>query len=353
VGVVSVTKGQTGGTKMEKIAAADFRDPGQMEQLYQLRKADPKVHTWLSLEGRYNLAAGNGMSAWRVFWKHVILTGKPDPLPKSLLDGKDPEFKQLIAENPAKPEPKPVEVVEVKSAQAQHKLFPKLLRTCRARVHALLVGPAGSGKTSAASQVAAVMGLPFYAISVGGQTTQSQIIGYMDAGGKYVRTVFREAYEKGGIFLLDEVDAGNANVLTVINAALANGVYSFPDGMVERHKDFVCVGAANTWGLGADRQYVGRNQLDAATLDRFMGKLFWDYDEAIEAAWAGNAAWTRRVQQLRASASALKARVLITPRASIDGAKLLDAGFPRAEVEDMTIFNATDAETKRKILAGT
>jgi hypothetical protein len=32
---------------------------------------------------------------------------------------------------------------------------------------------------------------------------------------------------------------------------------------------FVCIAAANTFGTGADRQYVGRNQLDESTLDRF------------------------------------------------------------------------------------
>ncbi len=337
---------------MERIAAADFRDSAKMEALYLARKADPKGNTWKALEDAYNLAPGNGMSAWRVFWRHVVLTGKPDPLPKSLRDGTDPEFKALLKDKPA-PEPAQPEpvAVEVKAAPAQHKLFPKLLRTCKARVHALLVGPAGSGKTSAAQQVAEALNLPFYSISVGGQTTQSQIIGYMDAGGRYVSTVFRQAYQNGGIFLLDEVDAGNANVLTVLNAALANGVYAFPDGMIQRNADFVCLAAANTWGQGADRQYVGRNQLDAATLDRFMGKLFWEYDEEMERLWSGNAAWARRVQQIRAATAQLKARLLVTPRASIDGAKLLNAGFSRAEVEEMTIFNATDGETKRKILA--
>jgi MoxR-like ATPase len=347
---------------METIAAKDFRDADKMEELYQFYKAgtipawkggtEPAKATLTNLEEHFNLAPGNGCSAWRVFYRHVVLAGKPDPLPRSLRDGKDPEFKALL-----KDKPKPVEepkqevqevVVEIK---ANHKLFPDLLRTARARVHALLVGPAGSGKTSAASQAAKELGLPFYSISVGGQTTQSQIIGYMDATGKYIRTVFREAYEKGGLFLLDEVDAGNANVLTVLNAALANGVYAFPDGMVQRNADFICIAAANTWGAGADRQYVGRNQLDAATLDRFMGKLFWDYDEDMETLWSGNAAWAKRVQRIRAATASLKARVLVTPRASIEGAKLLNAGFSRSQVEDMTVFNATDAETKRKILA--
>ncbi len=45
------------------------------------------------------------------------------------------------------------------------------------------------------------------------------------------------------------------------------------------------IAAANTFGHGADVQYVGRNQLDAATLDRFaVGTVFVDYDKNME--WA-------------------------------------------------------------------
>ena len=50
-----------------------------------------------------------------------------------------------------------------------------------------------------------------------------------------------------------------------------------------RHPDFVCIAAANTWGRGADREYVGRNELDASTIDRFlMGTVPMDYDESLE-----------------------------------------------------------------------
>lgn len=38
-----------------------------------------------------------------------------------------------------------------------------------------------------------------------------------------------EFYEEGGVFLLDEVDAADANVLLVINQALANGHLPVPN----------------------------------------------------------------------------------------------------------------------------
>jgi MoxR-like ATPase len=216
--------------------------------------------------------------------------------------------------------------------------------------HCYLVGPAGSGKTTAAEKCAAALGLNFYCQSVGAQTTQAQLLGFINATGQYVPTHFRQAYENGGLFLLDEIDAGNANVLTALNAALANGICSFPDRMVKRHENFLCVAAANTFGTGADRQYVGRNQLDAASIDRFAF-LEWPYDEKLESQLAGNEEWTGYVQKIRKAVAALKIRHVVSPRASIQGAKLLSAGMNRAEVEEAVIWKGLDQPTRAKILA--
>ena len=64
-------------------------------------------------------------------------------------------------------------------------------------------------------------------------------------------------------------------------SALANGYMAFPHETIDRHPDFRIIAAANTWGKGADLQYVGRNALDAATLDRF-DNIFFDYDRKLE-----------------------------------------------------------------------
>lgn len=50
---------------------------------------------------------------------------------------------------------------------------------------------------------------------------------------------------------------------------MANNVCAFPDKMVKKHKDFIVCASGNTYGTGADRKYVGRLEIDAATLDRF------------------------------------------------------------------------------------
>jgi MoxR-like ATPase len=164
-----------------------------------------------------------------------------------------------------------------------------------------------------------------------------------------VRSLFREAYENGGIFLLDEVDAGNANVLTLLNSALSNGYFSFPDGVVKRHENFRCVAAANTFGNGADRQYVGRNQLDAATLDRFV-KLNWKYDTALEGRLCTNKDWLKYVHTLRTARDKTGVRCVFSTRAVINGSDLLAAGVDRTTVEEIVLWNGISSDDREKLM---
>ncbi|MDF1551967.1 MAG: AAA family ATPase [Deferrisomatales bacterium] len=236
----------------------------------------------------------------------------------------------------------------VHAAGMQHAQFPKLVRRLGAGLHVMLVGSPGTGKTHACHAAASALGLSFHTTSVGAQTTKSDLLGFIDAHSKLVRTQFREAYEHGGVFLLDEIDAGNPNVLTVLNAALANGCCPFPDGMVDRHADFRGVAAANTYGRGGDRLFVGRNQLDAASLDRFV-VLDWDVDERLETALTGNNDWCTYVQRMRKAAGSVRAQVVISPRASINGAKILASGDTWEEAEAEALWKGIPAELREQI----
>jgi cobaltochelatase CobS len=226
----------------------------------------------------------------------------------------------------------------------------KLLESCvKHKIPAFLVGPAGSGKTTVAENVAKKFGMDFYCMSVGNQTTKSDLLGFISATGNYVSTVFRTAFEEGGVFLLDEIDAGNSNVLTILNSALANGYCSFPDGMVKRHKNFCCIASGNTIGQGANKQYVGRNQLDGATLDRFT-KIDWTYDEVLEKKISKNNGWTNRVQAIRKICNDMGLKLIISPRASINGSNLINDGIPVLQVDEACIFKGQiDEITKQKI----
>ena len=173
-----------------------------------------------------------------------------------------------------------------------HASFEAILQLAEARMNVFIYGPTGCGKSHICSQVAKALGLPFYFISCTAGMSEGIMGGRLlptgDAGKfEYTVSEFVKAYENGGVFLLDEIDAADPNVLLLINAALANGKMSVPNRTEKpyaiRHKDFICVAAANTVGTGADRLYSGRNKLDAATLDRFqIGKVFMDYSADVE-----------------------------------------------------------------------
>ncbi|WP_074279277.1 MULTISPECIES: AAA family ATPase [Mycobacteroides] len=189
--------------------------------------------------------------------------------------------------------------------------------------HVMMVGPAGTGKSTIAEQAAEALGLTCYSISLSPQTPASQLLGYMDANGKYVRTPFREAFENGQAFHFDEVDKGHPGILAVVNSALANGHMTFPDGNVKRGDGFVAFASANTYGLGPNAQYVGSNKLDAAFLDRF-GKVFIGYDEPLESAICHGTGASQAtvdkvltyVRKLRKSAIDNGLPVILSPRAS-------------------------------------
>jgi cobaltochelatase CobS len=238
--------------------------------------------------------------------------------------------------------------VEVKVAEqptvdvgVQHSHFEILLKACSARtpegnrLNVWLRGPAGSGKTTAAKMVAKALAMTF--TFNGAISTPFELTGFIDANGRCVRTPFRDAWERGGVYLFDEVDSSNPNAVTAFNAALANGVYAFPDGMVERHPDCVVIAGANTSGNGATHEYVGRMKQDGAFLDRFV-EIEWPIDERLEAALVPNAAWVERVQGVRQRVKdrGIKGH-MVTPRASVFGSALLAAGLDMKTVERMTL----------------
>jgi len=167
-----------------------------------------------------------------------------------------------------------------------HPMLPKVLAHINLGENVLLVGPRGSGKTTLAAQIAEALSLPFSDQSCSGGITESAFLGRLcPVTGEYRPTPFVEAYENGGVFLFDEIDAADPNVLIVLNSALANGHITLPArtgrNKAPRHADFRAVAAANTYGLGADRIYAGRQQLDGATLDRFT-VFDVDYSESVE-----------------------------------------------------------------------
>lgn len=195
--------------------------------------------------------------------------------------------------------------------------FKRMVQLGAARKNIMLVGPAGCGKTYLAAKLAEALDLDFADQSCSAGLSESAFTGWLLPVGKggqfdYVSSPFIKLYENGGVFLFDEMDAADANLLTFLNKALANDSFYLPQRhtkpLVKRHPDFVAIGAANTYGHGADAMYVGRNQLDAATLDRFrVGMITMDYSKEVEQSigspklleWAWKIREAIRVKSLR------------------------------------------------------
>lgn len=229
-----------------------------------------------------------------------------------------------------------------------HHRMGDILKALAAGLNVYLHGPAGSGKTTAATKCAEALEVQFYfAAKV---ESEYLLLGFKDARGEVVRTQFREAYEHGGVFLFDELDGSSPGAVVALNAALANGVCPFPDGIVKRHDKFYCIAAGNTKLNGANRQYTGRVQLDAASVDRFAFIEF-GYDNALEMELASDKSWCKHVQSVRQAIADRGLTYLVTPRATIDGCKALAAGFSWEDCEAMTIFKGLDAETVEQIKA--
>ncbi|MGI6032086.1 MAG: AAA family ATPase [Coriobacteriales bacterium] len=191
----------------------------------------------------------------------------------------------LFVEKTATPQVNVIKLNDVEIARIDaafyHQKYEQVLTQVRLNEPVMLIGPAGSGKNYAVSQVAEALGLDMHYTN--NASNEFKLTGFIDAGGSYHETEFYRAFKYGGIFFLDEIDNSDPAALIVINSALANGYMAFPNETIDVHPDFRCVAAANTWGAGSDLQYVGRNALDAATLDRF-DMVFFDYDRRLEQA---------------------------------------------------------------------
>ena len=225
----------------------------------------------------------------------------------------------------------------------KHPLFDKVLKCVNAGLNVLLIGPAGCGKSYLTWQLAQALGRRYGVIHGTAGASESHLQGWLlpiGQGGQftYVPAEFVECFEEGNsLFTLDELDAFDPNMLIVMNGALANNRFHIPQRYtaphVERGPNQAIVATANTFGTGADIMYAGRNQLDAATLDRFY-PIVMDYDKAYEQQVAMKQTeildWCWR---MREKVQVLKLRRVISTRTIQKSCIAVNAGLPWAEVK--------------------
>jgi cobaltochelatase CobS len=240
--------------------------------------------------------------------------------------------------------------VEVKGRM--HSAFKKALMLANLERQIFIAGEAGTGKTTLAAQIAEALALRFGHISCTAGMSEAHLLGRMDAHGNYLQSQFVDLYENGGVFLFDEVDAADSNTMLIINSALANGYMSVPNRKdaptAKRHKDFICVCAANTWGFGSN-EYAGRNILDATFLDRFTGsRLVVSYDMDLEQEIGKDfpeivkAVWT-----IRENVKKHRIRRVVSTRAIVSGVRQRLAGIALGEFIDTFLTGWTAEEIKK------
>lgn len=227
--------------------------------------------------------------------------------------------------------------------------FENILHLVAAHENVYLYGPAGSGKNTIAEQIAEALGVEFYYQNT--LVTKFDVSGYKNAQGEYEETAFYKAWKNGGLFFADELDNSTAEAIIALNAALANGYYTFPNSSekVAKHPDFYCIAAGNTNGQGATEEYCGRYQMDESSRDRFAF-IEIDYNKKIEESiCGGHLDILEFVRDLRSVTKSLQINLICGYRAISRLAKFYD--MSTKFVLDSFIFKGIAKDDIREIAA--
>ena len=256
-------------------------------------------------------------------------------------------------------------VINYTSVKGQHHQLKPLLEVMGSGEPAMIIGPTGSGKTRVTHAVKDALGAKHYAIrAVNKQTATHDLIGFNNATGNYVPGVLTKIIQEGGLAVIDEIDNGNSNVLMIIKGILSGYIY-MPYGMQEVNPECRLMCTANTWGLGPDREYVGRNALDVALLNEFVC-VEWPYDTNAEKLWTFSLynvvdepkiteaqfhKFIERFQAMREYAESNKIRVIFATRNLRQCINLMaKAGWDEFDALDATVFRSVKGEQRRRLL---
>ena len=154
----------------------------------------------------------------------------------------------------------------------------------------LLIGETGSGKTHFARYLAYKLKLPYKRVNLNGATTPEDLVGQFIPNGtertfKWVDGWLTRFMRNGGIFVLDEINMAQADILAILNSALDRErtlILTQKDGeVIKAHPKFFCIATMNL-------NYEGTKPLNEALKDRFNPTLEFDYDRKIESKLVSN-----------------------------------------------------------------
>lgn len=274
-------------------------------------------------------------------------------------------FKDIDSRLEALEASKPVQInigeIRLPEVSGQHERFPRMAKWLNLRVksdkgeilsrtHCLLIGPAGTGKTTAAVAFAKMLGLDLYAQPL--TVDAFGVTGFISPNGEIIETEFSRAWKNGGVLLWDELSMSAKDAIGALNSALANGFIALPGvGNIKAHPDFYFIAGDNS-DTGASALFSARELLDGATLDRFI-RLDWPVDLKLEQNLCnGYTDWLAAVRAIRAFiAQRDVAHVGATPRAVIMGSQALQAGcFSRLEILEDTCRKGVLIESWPQVL---
>ena len=138
------------------------------------------------------------------------------------------------------------------------------------RKNVLLIGETGTGKTHCSRSIAVEFGIPYMRVNLNGGTTVEDLVGQWiphNGGWEWSDGVLTKMLRYGGLFVCDELNAANAEILFILHSILDDErkvVLVQKDGeVVQAHKDFVFIATMNP------STYEGTKPLNLALFDRF------------------------------------------------------------------------------------
>ena len=251
--------------------------------------------------------------------------------------------------------------------QQEHALFPLVAKLIAAKINVYLHGTFGTGKTKLAEHVCEMLGVDYHIVNFTPQSSESGLTGYM-WGNEYIKSTVRDCMESGKALILDEADACNPAIFLRLCALLSSRTMSFPDGKrVDAHDNFFVIACGNTTMGGATQAANGRLRQDRAIVDRFA-MVFQGIDDSLEASFLGISEpsepvdieaggliskeyWLGRVRKARAAQTKLGIECTISPRASILGAQMIDAGIGLSWLDSCVLFRGLSTEQVTRIQA--
>jgi cobaltochelatase CobS len=230
--------------------------------------------------------------------------------------------------------------VEVKGRP--HPMLTDVLFNASIGYYPLLIGPSGSGKTTLAEHVAEALGLEFSYINLTAGASETWLFGRQTPTG-FVEGPFSKRYRDGGVFLADEFDAADANLLLSLNTALtAKAMLNPINGeLIPKHEKFVFMAASNTNGKGATAVFNGRNPLDAASLERVV-TLGVDYDSDLERDVCGDEALYGYLTKVRAALQERQLKEFVSTRKFVVLATQIKRGWSFEKALNALIFTWSD-----------